>query len=170
MTRRFDTGFTMLEILISIVIVAFGLLGIAGLQAYALKHNHSASMRLTATALASDMIDRMKANHRGVSEFLYNQPALSEYETPVANCATGGACSYSDLASNDRAEWQTRIGQSLPGGFGIICVDSTPGDGIPTAPACDNNGTVSWVVKIWWSDDRSNVNPTPQLFWTMFNP
>src|ERR1700704_1087533 len=56
-------GFTMLEVLISIVVIAFGLLGIAGLQAYAIKNNHSAALRSTATSLANDMIDRMKANY-----------------------------------------------------------------------------------------------------------
>ena len=51
--RQKSGGFTMLEVLISIVIIAFGLLGVAGLQAFALKNNNSASLRTTATILAA---------------------------------------------------------------------------------------------------------------------
>src|SRR5918993_2666764 len=74
-----SAGFTMLEVMISIVIIAFGLLGIAGLQAFALKNSQSASARLTATTLASDIIDRMKTNVAGVSSGAYDQAAAAAY-------------------------------------------------------------------------------------------
>jgi type IV pilus assembly protein PilV len=61
MTSR-STGFTMLEVLIAIVILAFGLLGVAGLQAYAVANNQSAALRVAAAGLATDMVDRMKLN------------------------------------------------------------------------------------------------------------
>ena len=59
--RRTTSGFTLLEVLIAIVVVAFGLLGLAGLQVFALKNNQSASMRVAATNLTTDIVDRMKA-------------------------------------------------------------------------------------------------------------
>lgn len=172
-------GFTMLEVLISIVIIAFGLLGVAGLQAYSLKNNHNASLRLTATALAADMIDRMRTNHDGVATLEYHKPNSADYQTAVATCLTaGGACSHAQLATHDRFEWQTRIAAALPNGQGIVCLDSIPGDGASAAaPACDNGvglagGDATWVVKIWWTDDRGlgATLAAPQLFWTAFNP
>ncbi|HYC48331.1 MAG TPA: type IV pilus modification protein PilV [Thermoanaerobaculia bacterium] len=173
-------GFTMLEILISIVIIAFGLLGIAGLQAYALKHNHSASLRLTATALAADMIDRMKANPAGVGgggttlEGQYNKSDTADYASAVPSCTDPtGSCTPTELAANDRFEWQTRVSELLPGGVGVVCRDSTPTDGEPTATECDNIGEVAYVIKIWWTDHRTTragANPERQLFWTSFNP
>src|SRR3569623_1233592 len=60
-TKNFATrqrGFTMLEVLISVVVLSIGLLGIAGLQATGQRNNHSAYLRSQATALAYDMIDR----------------------------------------------------------------------------------------------------------------
>ncbi len=70
-------GFTMLEVLIAIVVIAFGLLGIAGLQAFAVKNNHGASLRVTATTLASDMIDRIKSNYTAVTNGDYNKPSTA---------------------------------------------------------------------------------------------
>ena len=59
-------GFTLLEILIAVGVLSIGLLGIAGLQALGQRSNHSAYLRSQATALAYDMIDRMRANKAGV--------------------------------------------------------------------------------------------------------
>jgi type IV pilus assembly protein PilV len=166
-------GFTMLEVLISIVVIAFGLLGIAGLQAYAIKNNYSASLRVTATSLASDMIDRMKANYVAVMNGDYNKPSTTAYTTSVANCLTTSGCTSSELAQNDLYEWAQRVAAALPNGKAIVCLDSTPNDGVSAAaPACDNLGTTMYVVKIWWIDDRSATGAlaTPQLFAWAFNP
>lgn len=162
----------MLEVMISIVILAFGLLGIAGLQAFSLKNTHSASMRLTATELANDMIDRMKTNHTGVGEDAYNKPDLNSYGAGTVDC-NSSVCTPQDVAQFDLGQWQARVAGALPGGAGIVCVDSTPIDGLSAADAkCDNAGSVMYVVKIWWNDDRTTrgFKPEPQLFWTAFNP
>ena len=170
--RRKTAGFTMLEVMISIVILAFGLLGIAGLQAFALKNTHSASMRLTATELANDMIDRMKSNYIGVSGDAYNKPDVSAYKVGSVDCSST-ACTPADVAQYDLRQWQLRIAGALPGGIGIVCLDSTPVDGDNAGkPECDGNGSVAYAVKIWWNDDRTtrSLVANPQLFWTAFNP
>jgi type IV pilus assembly protein PilV len=172
-TRTRAHGFTMLEVLISIVIIAFGLLGIAGLQAFAIKNNHSASLRITATSLATDMIDRMKANYVAVMDGHYNKSSSADYGTAVASCLTTAGCTSQQLAQNDLNEWSRRLAASLPNGRGIVCLDSTPDDGASDAtPACDNTGTTMYAVKIWWIDDRtaSGVPATPQRFSWAFNP
>jgi type IV pilus assembly protein PilV len=168
-------GFTMLEVLISIVIIAFGLLGIAGLQAFALKNNHSASLRLTATSLAADMVDRMKTNVLAVGAGDYNAPTAAPYDAALIGGCTGGGCSATQMAQHDLADWGAKIKATLPGGTGVVCLDSTPNDGTgPGAAACDNVGSVGYVVKIWWSDDRTTKSTaaaaTRPLFWTAFNP
>lgn len=168
---RRQAGFTMLEVLISMVIIAFGLLGVAGLQAFALKNNQSATFRSTATMLAADMADRVRANVGGAIDGAYNAPGLDAYGTAVAACTDAG-CTTGQLAQNDLFEWQRRILLSLPAGVGIVCLDSTPHDGdIPTVPECDNAGETNYVVKIWWTDDRTRSGDlaTPQRFSTPFN-
>ena len=176
--RKASSGFTLLEVLIAIVVVAFGLLGLAGLQLFALKNNQSASARVTATGLANDMIDRMKANFAGVALGSYNQPLPGAYTgPPVAACNQVIGCSPAQLATHDLNEWSQRVAQALPGGVGIVCVDSTPNDNAPLPPTlgpntCDATGVAMYVIKIWWVDDRSTANPAGNLkyFFTAFNP
>ena len=81
--QRHAAGFTLLEVLITIVVVAFGLLGLAGLQVFALKNNQSATMRVAATGLANEIVDRMKTNFAGVVAGGYNRPLTSQYTTAV---------------------------------------------------------------------------------------
>lgn len=173
--RAASSGFTLLEVLIAIVVVAFGLLGLAGLQLFALKNNQSASARVAATSLASDMIDRMKSNFQGVIAGDYNKPSTADYNTLNPTCNTTG-CTPAQLAQHDLSEWRLRVAQALPGGVGIVCVDSTPNDAAPLPPpaatSCDNTGVALYAVKIWWVDDRSQANPTGTLkyIYTAFNP
>ena len=58
-----NTGFTLIEVLIAMIILAVGLLGLAGLQATSLRNNQSAYNRSVATQLAYDIADRMRANY-----------------------------------------------------------------------------------------------------------
>ena len=173
-TRKKVSGFTMLEVLISIVIIAFGLLGIAGLQAFALKNSVSASQRLTATMLANDIIDRLHSNWQGVPSNGYNRPNTGDYDAASSCTTPGTACTSDQIAQNDRFEWQQRIALALPNGRGIICRDSTPNDGVDAgSPSCDDANDVMYAVKIWWNDDRgtnTTAAPTVQRFSTAFNP
>jgi type IV pilus assembly protein PilV len=163
----------LLEVLISIVVIGFGLLGIAGLQAIALKNNMSASVRMTASTLAADMVDRIRSNYLGLANGDYNKPNVADYGTAVAGCGTVSGCTPSELARTDLNEWSQRVARTLPNGTAIVCVDSTPNDGASAAtPECDNAGTNLYVVKIWWIDDRTVTgNPSaPQRFSWTFNP
>ena len=55
-----DTGFTLVEVLITLVIVSIGLLGIAGLQTRAIGVNHAARMQTEATALAAGLLEQVR--------------------------------------------------------------------------------------------------------------
>ena len=169
-----SAGFTMLEVMISIVIIAFGLLGIAGLQAFALKNSQSASARLTATVLAEDMVDRLRSNQPAMASAEYNKPNTADYDSNI-DCATNPclASAPANMADYDRALWADRVRAALPGGVGIVCIDSTPNDGLtPAAHGCDGLGEVMYAVKIWWRDDRSEraAEANPQRFVTAFHP
>ena len=173
MSRLHHTaGFTLLEVLIAIVVLSFGLLGIAGLQVVALKNNQSASMRSVAVALSTDIVERMKANVQGMVNGDYDKPLLSSYGDPGVRC-TAARCEPPDLAAYDRWQWQQAVAAALPGGQAIICKDATtPGDGDPGDPKCSDiaNGN-QYVIKIWWTDERNKrLDTTKLLFWTAFNP
>jgi type IV pilus assembly protein PilV len=169
------SGFTLLEVLISIVVIAFGLLGIAGLQAFALKNNQSAGQRMTTTMLANDMVERVWSSNVAFRPF-YSQPDIAQYGVPDANspCLQAAGCSPTQLVANDLAEWQQRVRDSLPSGQGIVCKDGSPDDGDNAAsPQCDLGADAPYVVKIWWLDNRdvtaSAARPLQRFTWS-FNP
>lgn len=166
--RGASSGFTLLEVLISILVLAVGLLGLAGLQVVSLKQGQSAYNRSVATQLATDMGDRMRGNMNGVLANAYNRTGINtDYAAAVANCTNTTGCVAADLAKNDAYEWQQLVKTLLPSGEGIVCIDSSPSDGTSgTVHGCDGalppnpNVRPLHAIKIWWTDDRSEANAT----------
>ncbi len=151
--RSQQAGFTLIEVLVSALILAIGLVGVAGLQAMSLKNNQSAYMRSQATALAYDLADRMRSNVEGAEAGFY-APALA---APRSSCTTATGCSTQQMAQNDLSEWVGALAGNLPMGTGFVCIDSTPYDGSSTTdPQCDGAGT-QFTVKVWWDDNRDGA-------------
>lgn len=170
-SRTNSAGFAMLEVLIAILVVSFGLLGLAGLQAVGLRNNHSAYMRSIATQEAYDIADRMRANKAGADAGSYSTWLNSTTIPTDPNCITSG-CSTANMAKYDAFQWKTNLASLLPGGKGIVCLDSTPTTPAPTtaAPGCDGSGS-TYVVKIWWNDEKDPAaTPNLKLFMTSFQP
>ena len=150
---RRQRGFTLIEVLVAGLILAIGLVGVAGLQAFSLKNNQSAYMRSQATALAYDLADRMRSNVAGANGGFYD-PATAAMAT---GCTTTSGCSPAQMAQHDLGEWNNSVATFLPMGEGFVCIDGTPDDGTGSAdPQCDGGGT-EFVIKIWWDDDRDGA-------------
>jgi type IV pilus assembly protein PilV len=141
-------GFTLIEVLVAVVILAIGLLGLAGLQATGLRSNHSAYLRSQASLQAYDIIDRI---------------------TPTGkNCVGAVQCSPADMADYDLSQWNAANINVMPSGAGVVCRDSTPEDGNSSAsPDCDDVAGAPYAVKLWWVDERDG---TTQRFVTSFRP
>ena len=151
--RRGQSGFTLIEVLVSALVLVIGLVGVAGLQALSLKNNQSAYMRSQASSAAYDLADRMRSNVTGAQAGFYDPATAIIRDT----CTTAVGCSPQQLAQNDLAEWNAAIAANLPVGSGFVCIDSTPYDGSgPGEPQCDGNGT-RFTVKIWWDENRDGV-------------
>jgi type IV pilus assembly protein PilV len=148
-----QSGFTLIEVLVSAVVLAVGLIGVAGMQALSLNQNQSSFMRSQATALAYDLADRMRSNVSGANANFYD-PGSAGF---TGGCITTTGCTTQQLAENDLAEWNAAITTYLPMGEGFVCIDSTPDDGTEFSdPQCDGTGT-QFAVKIWWDDDRDGT-------------
>ena len=135
---RAQQGFTLIEVLVSVFVLAVGLLGLAALQASAIRYNDSAQLRSMAVFQAQNMIDRMRANPEGISAGSYN--SLSGTPSQAPNCTT---CSPADAAQRDLYQWNTANGQLLPAGQGTVV----------------GNGTV-FTVTVRWDNNRSGVTGT----------
>ena len=151
--RQRQTGFTLIEVLVSVLVLSIGLIGVAALQGVSLKNTQSAFMRSQATALAYDLADRMRANRLSAEIGLYDPDTAAA----VSACKSTTGCIPQDMAKHDLAEWNAAIATYLPMGQGFVCLDSTPNDGASAAiPACDDSGT-QFAVKIWWDENRDGA-------------
>jgi len=160
---RHQQGFTLVEVLVTTVVMSIGLLGLAGLQTVSMRNNHSAYLRSQAVQLAYDIADRVRANAKYQAKFHGLAAAAS------ATCASTNGCNDVTMAKNDLYQWKANITSLLPAGDAIICKDATPDDGTDSSnAACDNSGA-DYTVKIWWNDDRTG-NSASQRFVMSFRP
>ncbi len=111
--RRAQQGFTLIEVLITVIILAIGLLGLAGLQANSLRFNHSAYQNSQATALAYEIADRMRANR--------DNATAGNYDIAIGAGPPGGGT----VAATDLTDWKTALAALLPNGDGSIVRNGT---------------------------------------------
>lgn len=108
--RNRNYGFSLVEVLITLVIMSVGMLGIAGLYVQSLQAGRTSMFRHHAVTLAGDVADRIRANPR----------AALAYTAPVGadnNCILGGVdCSPAQMAANDILLWKAQALDTLPGG------------------------------------------------------
>ena len=134
------------------LIVNIAFMALSGMQVTGLRQNHSAYLATQVLQRLDDMADRMRSNLQGVTDGNYR--ALT---APVSNpgCVATG-CTAAQMATTDYFVWRQSLDALLPSGAGVVCLDSTPNDGTPGAPECDNLGA-TYAIKVWWDDDRSGV-------------
>jgi type IV pilus assembly protein PilV len=163
-----QTGFTLIEVLIAVLILGIGLLGLAGLQVNSMRNNHQAYLRSQATLLAQEMIDRMRTNRAGFEDHLYHlNTALW-----IDRCTDIGGCTAEQMAQHDLWQWQQSIKTIFPGCgndiCGVVCIDRTPDDGSPDNPQCQSepgdDKNVTYVTKIWWNDTAEDIDNQLQRF------
>jgi len=143
-------GFTLIEVLVTMVILAIGLLGLAGLQLSALKNNTTAYERSQATILAYEIIDRMRAN--GTTVAGYATALGTAPQSLVVNCQKNTAnCTPAQLAQFDVNQWKCSLGawDGHKDCVGPSTIRLTGGDG---GVVLNADGTVT--VTIRWEEDR----------------
>ena len=110
-------GVTLIEALIAMVILAVGVLGLAGVQARQLVETRTANSRSIAVRLIDDLNERMQLNTAGVRAGNY---ALTLGSVPAtSNCSTA-ACTPAQLASFDIAQWRANVASLLPNGNAAV--------------------------------------------------
>jgi type IV pilus assembly protein PilV len=123
---RRQAGVGMIEVLVALVISAFALLGLAGLQITSLRFQKTAHFRSLASFSTADIADRMRANVAGSASYVTT-------DTYLANPgATSGACSttagtIANVAARDLCEWRLNLKNTVNGGWGEIAGDVVNG-------------------------------------------
>lgn len=101
------------------VVLSVGLLGLAALQASALKLAHQADIRSHATFLAYEMADRMRANREAALQDEYALNAFAAVECDPTLVLSDAET----LAERDLEEWRNTLACLLPQGQGRIVRD-----------------------------------------------
>jgi len=119
--RKRQNGFSLVEVLITLVIMSVGMLGIAGLYVQSMQAGRTSMFRHHAVTLAGDVADRIRAN----------PTAAIAYVDPVGadnNCVTGGVdCTPAEMAANDVLLWKAQAQDTLPGGDVAIVFTAAAG-------------------------------------------
>ncbi|HEX8011780.1 MAG TPA: type IV pilus modification protein PilV [Casimicrobiaceae bacterium] len=172
---RADAGFTLLEVLITMVILALGLLGLFGLQTKAQKAEIESYQRTQALVLIQDIVDRMNANRAD---------AFSQAYVTASPVGGGGAltdCAGKTGADLDLCEWgnllkgvaETAAGGSCTTTSGTACIG-----GMTAAKGCiaydaateltDSTGAVQagtglYTISIVWEGLSATTLQSDQL-------
>ena len=146
-----NSGFTLIEIVVAVLILAIGILGVAGMQSVGIRESQNTYFRSQANLLAADMAGKMRANAieaKKGDDSVYLEEAAG----------SGGACSTDctsiAVAATDRQTWEEAIASSgLP----------NAGQAVNFVGGITHEGelvTATYDIQIFWDDRRDGTAAT----------
>lgn len=141
--RKSVAGFSMIEVLVTLLVVALAMLGAVGLQAQSLRMGQGGQFRAQAVFLVGDLAERMEANKAGAIAGNY-VVASSSTPTSTTNSCTSTVCVQDQLADADLAQWESALTQALPQASWSV-TQTTAGN--PT----------TYTILVSWVDRRSGA-------------
>ncbi len=160
--RHRQQGFTLLEVMIAVLVFAIGMLTTASLQLTSKRANYESLQRTTASHLAFDMLERIRANTGALNTYTGGAQLILGGGTrgaePAPDCdSVADACTSADVALHDLWQWE----QMIDGATEISGGVATGGLVSPTAcvrgPAGGGAGTFS--IAIAWRGVAELENP-----------
>lgn len=162
---RSERGFTLIEVLVTFVILAIGLLGIVSLQALSKTAQHQGIQRTRAVAIADGLLEKIRINPAGLTTYAIGTTPLGGGTIgaePSPNCISA-ACDPNEMAAHDMWNWE----QSLDGASVTV---EDGGVTTSTAGLIDPQGCVVFTavsgktntgllqVLVQWSDLRKTTD------------
>jgi type IV pilus assembly protein PilV len=146
----FQTGVSMIEVLVSLTVVAFGLLGLAGLQARSMSFQKDSFDRKAAAEVAAQFTERVRANYDGFRAGKYNRTMQVQAATPqsVPVCADPQNCNAEEIADKDWAMWQIDLRRRLPVSAAFMASPQPP---------------TSLTMVLAWQEGNADRNQTVDL-------
>src|SRR3989344_4827314 len=166
LNARFSVqGFSLIEVLVALLVLAIGLLGLAALQTTGLKFSHQSYERTQATLQAYDIIDRMRANKSGTGDTVNtNYDDVSLGSAPGTTDCAATSCSGDQLAEYDIRQWNSANANLLAEGQGAICKGTFTNDANNYPTGCSQSGSIYRVAITWRENDlymRQDVETQP---------
>ena len=132
-----QSGFTLIEVLVALIVVAIGLLGLANLQTIGLRNSSSNHLMLQAIWLANDIIDKARSN---IIQNDSGKYYTDNYRQKIANDTT---------AALDLQEWQKIVSRKLPNASITLCTTNLYADCKLTSKIM---GQTPYMIKLEWDD------------------
>ncbi len=163
MIRKRQSGFSLIEVLVATVIMAVGILGVAGLQVVSLQQNRSSLLRSEALQVGNDIIDRMRANPNQA----YAPVTFASAPPSGARDCVENTCTEAQMAEYDIAQWKCMINPVDPDGDTYaICTTLGLGSAASSLPEGEGEITLSGgieTVQVRWADSRDGTKSTVTL-------
>lgn len=156
-TITVQRGFSLVEVLVTVLVLAIGLLGLAGLQLTSLRNNTMAYERSQATLLAYSILERMRANRSAANAGAYNV-ALDTAPSGTSCLGPTATCSPGDMAAYDLSQWKCTLGKWDKASVCAGITGALPqGDGSVAL-----NGNLV-TITIQWEEKRGAATPAAKL-------
>ncbi len=145
-TPVYEHGFTLIEVLVTLLILSIGLLGLAGMIGQSLKFNQGGYTRSQGTFLAYEIIDAMRADADNAASYAV------AYDSNVHVCPVDVSNKPRSIQAGDNLAnatlgcWHQRVADELPGGTATIV--NNPGGG----------NALEYEVTMQWYDRQGDTN------------
>lgn len=160
--HRSESGFSLIEVLVAALVLAFGVIGAIGMQLVALRTTQQSAFHSSALHLAADMADRMRANISRMQAADRDNPYLqidfaAGQSAPQIDtaCYDPQGCDPQQIAQLEIDEWLRRLAEMLPGARARICRDAAPwhtADASFSWDCAETSPLAPVVIKIGWRD------------------
>lgn len=117
--RKSVQGFSLIEVLVSVLLAAIGLLALSGANVVSIRYSKMSQYRGTATMLAADLAERMRSNQAGLANYEVADDFAAQASSPSAStaCETySSTCTSAQLAAYDLVNWKLLVRNQLPQG------------------------------------------------------
>jgi type IV pilus assembly protein PilV len=160
-------GFTLLEVLVSVIILTLGILGAVSLQTVAFQNNREARLQATATKFAAEIADAMRANksvgqnttasaNPYLVDYSYSPSTAPTFPSITEECDTENCTSALNVAKWEIRSILERIHSELPYARTRVCVDDNPYDTSGKARwSCTGTGDFISIKLGWGARDFS---------------
>ena len=161
MHSRFDSGFTLIEVLVAVFVLAVGVMGAVAAQTVALRTRHESALMSHGVQLATAFADRMRANAAQMrlpddaNPYLrvdYDESSDGAPDAPAQPCHDGSPCDSAEMAAFDIDELQHELHASFPAPRFMVCRDAVmwSGDDDSLTWDCTGGAADPVVIKLGW--------------------
>jgi len=173
--RQHAFGFSLIEVMVSVLVLGLGVIGAAGMQLAAMRTSHQSGLQSIAVQLAAELADKSRANDGQMKSKDADNPfvGLSFRQSvdgmpgaPAKFCYSA-SCDSRELADFDIYEWKKRLASALPDARAVVCRDAQPWNDTQRSLVWECQGgtsvAASLVIKVGWqakNPDGSLISDT----------